>query len=219
MVGAKPAGDDVAPIHHLVEIVQLAGVVERRKHERGQAQEVEVQRPSARPPRRNKRTARPPGMRRRRGTGRKPSGVGQALPMTSFGRSVKLLLPSRTRSTDIRRAKPRLQADEHLGHIGRRVDAHAFDSEQSIPRLDAVALRGAVFVDMQGNHRVPVARLWAVHPRDSILREPEAFFVLEILLEVDQRGNHRGDGRVLTRRACPNWLLKSRTVITLIRQF
>ncbi len=176
--------DDVAQVNHLVEVVQLPRVVERRHDEAGQAQQKEVQRPLRVPP---TEIDEQPDEQVHHADG----------VLVKDGRiTIGLADDDRSRNFDavalvgVVRASPRAQPREHLGGLERIVDVLALDRHQHVAFAQSSLQRRAARGQVHRSNTVLIPG-GPVDPGHSVIGE----MVPALLLEIDRRRDHCSHGQ------------------------
>ena len=174
--GREQAGGDVGKVDELVEIVELAGVVETGQDERNQAEDVEMAGLGCvQPAEINEQSDGQVGDADNVlvETGR----IGYRLADDHLGFGFHVMA-----AEDVLGAGVGAQPDQDLGDLDGAFDGRAVDADQNVARADAGVFGRTVALDVERHNAFA-----ALNPGDTILGELET----HLLLEVDARANDR----------------------------
>ena len=178
-------GDQIPQVNDLVEIVQLAGVVEREQDEAGQAQQEKVQ--GARGAAAAEVHEQPD--RQIHGADRvliEDGGIAFGLADDDVARHFDAVVQDLV--LDL---LPGAEARQNGGDIERAFDRQVGDRDQAVAFMDSGLLAGTSGGDVDGDYGgILAVALALIEPGDAVVGQVE--FVL--LLKIDGSGDHRRDG-------------------------
>ncbi len=184
--GRQPTGHQVAPVHHLVERVQLARVMEAGKNKRGQTENIKMAGlRSTAPPEVNKQANR--HIRRadqiligKRHAARHLADINRRRDVVNHGLAVHSLT-----SEIVNRLSPGANGSQGPGYVVGARDCLTLNGAQAVALADARPFSRAVGRHPRGNNAIS-----AVRPDHPVVRQPE----LMVLLIVHPGRNRGSDG-------------------------